>query len=90
MRQLLDRGLDEQHRDNSGWTPLHYAAFEGHQDVCEALLEAGARIEETDNEGKAPLVLAAQGGHTALVNSFLDKYNAPCDQRPHDGKTALR
>nr|XP_022906847.1 ankyrin repeat domain-containing protein 50 [Onthophagus taurus] len=90
VRQLLDRGLDEQHRDNSGWTPLHYAAFEGHQDVCEALLEAGARIEETDNEGKAPLVLAAQGGHTALVNAFLEKHKAPCDQRPHDGKTALR
>jgi ankyrin repeat protein len=90
VRQLLDRGLDEQHRDNSGWTPLHYAAFEGHQEVCEALLEAGARIDETDNEGKAPLALAAQGGHAALVNMFLDKYNAPIDQRPHDGKTALR
>ncbi|CAH1132121.1 unnamed protein product [Ceutorhynchus assimilis] len=90
VRQLLDRGLDEQHRDNSGWTPLHYAAFEGHQEVCEALLEAGARIDETDNEGKAPLTLAAQGGHTVLVNLFIDKYNAPVDQRPHDGKTALR
>ncbi|XP_031330499.1 ankyrin repeat domain-containing protein 50 isoform X1 [Photinus pyralis] len=90
VKQLLDRGLDEQHRDNSGWTPLHYAAFEGHQDVCEALLEAGARIDEVDNEGKAALVLASQGGHTTLVSLFLDKYNAPCDQRPHDGKTALR
>lgn len=108
VRQLLDRGLDEQHRDNSGWTPLHYSAFEGsfgvkfsffevfysfitgHLDVCEALLEAGARIDETDNEGKAAIVLAAQGGHTTLVNMFLDKYGAPCDQRPHDGKTALR
>ncbi|CAH1118393.1 unnamed protein product [Phaedon cochleariae] len=90
VKQLLDRGLDEQHRDNSGWTPLHYSAFEGHQDVCEALLEAGARIDETDNEGKAPLALASQGGHTALVNLFIDKYNAPIDQRPHDGKTALR
>ncbi|KAL1502534.1 hypothetical protein ABEB36_007665 [Hypothenemus hampei] len=90
VRQLLDRGLDEQHRDNSGWTPLHYAAFEGHQNVCEALLEAGARINETDNEGKAPLTLAAQGGHSSLVNMFINKYNAPVDQRPHDGKTALR
>ncbi|KAJ8916077.1 hypothetical protein NQ315_010945 [Exocentrus adspersus] len=90
VRQLLDRGLDEQHRDNSGWTPLHYAAFEGHQDVCEALLEAGARIDETDNEGKAPLALAAQSGHTSLVNLFIEKYNAPVEQRPHDGKTALR
>ncbi|KAJ8956111.1 hypothetical protein NQ318_016565 [Aromia moschata] len=84
VRQLLDRGLDEQHRDNSGWTPLHYAAFEGPS------LEAGARIDETDNEGKAPLALAAQGGHTTLVNLFIEKYNAPVDQRPHDGKTALR
>lgn len=58
--------------------------------MCEAVLEAGARIDEVDNEGKAVLVLAAQGGHTALVNMFLDKYGAPCDQRPHDGKTALR
>lgn len=58
--------------------------------MCEALLEAGARIDETDNEGKAPLTLAAQGGHTSLVNMFIDKYNAPVDQRPHDGKTALR
>lgn len=58
--------------------------------MCEALLEAGARVDETDNEGKAPLTLAAQGGHTTLVNIFLNKYNAPVDQRPHDGKTALR
>lgn len=59
-------------------------------DVCEALLEAGARVDETDNEGKAPLALAAQGGHAALISLFLDKYNAPINQRPHDGKTALR
>ena len=29
VKVLLDRGLDEQHRDNAGWGPLHYAAFEG-------------------------------------------------------------
>lgn len=33
VRQLLDRGLDELHRDNAGWTPLHIAAFEGHNEV---------------------------------------------------------
>jgi FOG: Ankyrin repeat len=37
-------GLDEQHRDNCGWTPLHYAAIEGHEEVCRALLEAGAKV----------------------------------------------
>lgn len=58
--------------------------------MCEALLEAGARVDEVDNEGKAALVLAAQGGHTSLVSLFLDKYDASLEQRPHDGKGALR
>lgn len=83
-------GLDEQHRDNSGWTPLHYAAFEGHIDVCEALLEAGAKIDETDNDGKSALMLAAQEGHTLLVEKLLKQHGAPIDQHAHDGKTALR
>lgn len=83
-------GLDEQHRDNSGWTPLHYAAFEGHVDVCEALLEAGAKIDETDNDGKGALMLAAQEGHATLVERLLEQHSAPIDQHAHDGKTALR
>jgi len=83
-------GLDEQHRDNSGWTPLHYAAFEGHRSVCEALLDAGARVDEPDNDGKGPLHLAAQEGHIALVQVLLTRYGAPPDQRAHDGKTPLR
>ncbi|CAG0921394.1 unnamed protein product [Notodromas monacha] len=40
---LLDRGLDEMHKDNSGWAPLHYASFEGHAEVCLQLLDAGAK-----------------------------------------------
>lgn len=73
-------GLDEQHRDNSGWTPLHYAAFEGHIDVCEALLEAGAKIDETDNDGKGALMLAAQEGHATLVEKLLEHHTAPIDR----------
>ena len=34
VRQLLERGLDEMHRDNSGMTPLHMAACDGHKEVC--------------------------------------------------------
>ncbi|RVE39835.1 hypothetical protein evm_015515 [Chilo suppressalis] len=90
VRQLLDRGLDELHRDNSGWTPLHYAAFEGHIEVCEALLEAGAKVDESDNDGKGALMLAAQEGHTGLAQILLDRWAAPVDQHAHDGKTALR
>lgn len=55
VRQLLDRGLDETHRDNAGWTALHYASFEGYEDVCLQLIEAGAKIYECDNEVRANL-----------------------------------
>ena len=34
---LLDRGLDENHRDNAGWGPLHYASFEGHSVIVKLL-----------------------------------------------------
>ncbi|ESO89482.1 hypothetical protein LOTGIDRAFT_165076 [Lottia gigantea] len=40
---LLDRGLDEMHRDNGGWTPLHMAAYEGH-------FEAGNKDKEYGQE----------------------------------------
>ena len=33
VRLLLNRGLDETHRDNAGWTPLHVAAYYGHKKV---------------------------------------------------------
>lgn len=89
VRLLLDRGLDETHRDNAGWTPLHYAAFEGHCEVCEALVEAGARVNEVDNDGKHALVLAAQEGHAAVVASLLDA-GANIHHTSHDGRSALR
>ena len=73
----------------AGWTPLHYAAFEGHLEVTEALVEAGARINDIDNDGKHALLLAAQEGHIAVVETLVN-YGAAIDQRSHDGRTALR
>lgn len=108
VKLLLARGLDEGHRDNLGWTPLHvmifvkhaylslifvflfqYAAFEGHREVCEALVEAGARINDVDNDGYHGLLLAAQEGHLHVVKSLINS-DADLDHRSHDGQTPLR
>lgn len=83
-------GLDEQHRDNSGWTPLHYACLEGHSEVLATLIEGGAQVDQTDNDSRAPLLLAAQEGHCQLVLDLLQTYGAKVDQRALDGTTALR
>ncbi|XP_035263897.1 ankyrin repeat domain-containing protein 50 [Anguilla anguilla] len=90
VRLLLDRGLDENHKDHLGWTPLHAAACEGHRAVCAALTEGGslARVAEPDNEGRTPLVLAAQEGRLAAARLLLDR-RSPVDHRGYDGRSAL-
>ena len=40
--------------DNSGMSPLHLAARDGHLDAILVLLEAGADTTLQDNEGKTP------------------------------------
>lgn len=90
VRQLLDRGLDETHRDNAGWTALHYAAFEGYEDVCLQLIEAGAKIYECDNEGKNALHIAAQENRNNVIEALVTATNVSIDQKAHDGKTAFR
>lgn len=92
VRQLLDRGLDETHRDNAGWTPLHYASFEGYADICTQLVESGAKIDECDNEGKTALHLAAQEGRDSVIEALLSIHNRNgcVDLRAHDGKTSFR
>lgn len=82
--------MDEQHRDNCGWSALHYAALEGHCGVVRALSLAGARPTVTDNEGRAPIMLAAQEGHCQLVRELVEEHGADVDQRAHDRTTALR
>lgn len=40
-------------RDETGATPLHYAAFGGHRDAVRVLVEAGADINATDAQFNA-------------------------------------
>ncbi|XP_031753292.1 ankyrin repeat domain-containing protein 50-like isoform X3 [Xenopus tropicalis] len=88
VRVLLERGLDENHRDQLGWAPLHWAACEGRRNSCRALVDGGAKVSARDREGCTPLHLAAQEGHTSSAELLINR-GAPIDQRDADGRTAL-
>lgn len=47
MQQLLQSGSSANAATTSGYTPLHLAAREGHQDVAVMLLENGASLSSS-------------------------------------------
>uniref|UniRef100_A0A3Q1CUG7 Ankyrin repeat and sterile alpha motif domain containing 1A n=1 Tax=Amphiprion ocellaris TaxID=80972 RepID=A0A3Q1CUG7_AMPOC len=57
--------------DNTGYTPLHHAALNGHSDVVEALLRNEALTNIADNKGCYPLHLAAWKGDEHIVKLLI-------------------
>ena len=73
-RLLLEAGGDVGETDEDGYTPLLLAAYFGHPEVCELLLERGkANVEETNSLGNTALKLAAMESHVSTVALLLSK-----------------
>jgi uncharacterized protein len=90
MQQIdLDPSLLESH-SGDGWTPLHLAAFFGHPDLANALLDRGADVNSrsTNAMKNTPLHAAAAGGHRGLVELLL-KRGADPNATQDGGWTAL-
>lgn len=50
---------------------MHFAALNGHLNICQLLLEVGASPLVWDKDGKSPLHLAAEKDHANVVKMFL-------------------
>jgi hypothetical protein len=84
---LQDRSLVHQKKE-TGYTPLHFAAFYGQVGPAQALIENGADVNAADNDGYTPLHLAAQEGMTAVAQVLLDR-GARIDALENKGWTPL-
>lgn len=60
-------------RDETGKTPLHLAAAEGHEPVAAFLLDQGADVNARTDNFDTPLHFAAHWGHTDTVNVLLSQ-----------------
>ncbi len=54
LTTLIEGGGHVDRVDQSGWTPLHWAATNGRRDVGLVLLDLGASITATTNVSHAP------------------------------------
>ena len=77
-------------RDNTGWTPLHWAAFSSENpDIIGILLEAGAEVDARDNDGWTPLHWAATSSENPTIIRTLIEAGAKLDAQDSLGITAL-
>ena len=74
--------------NHSGWTPLHYAAWGGYNDVCSFLLEKGAEINARSANGSSPIMMAARQGNLETARLLLVK-GADLSLSNDSGETAL-
>ena len=88
-RQLLASGCDGGEVNSNGVTPLLIAAYFGHTDVCQLLLDHGElNLEERDPLGNTALMLAAMTGRESTVALLLSR-GASVEMRNKKGVTPL-
>ena len=82
IQEMITRSCDvasSAHR--FGMTPLHIAAYSGHQEVAAQLVAAGAPLHIKDKRGRTPASWAKYRGHTELASSLT---------RPSKGEQSVR
>ncbi|CAM9936351.1 unnamed protein product, partial [Ectocarpus fasciculatus] len=80
--------LDIDQGDPSGWTPLMFAAEEGHSNVVAVLLKRGASLLPVDDNDYTALLVSAQHGQLGVTNLLLEA-GAPHDALNCQGFTPL-
>ncbi|KAK2870397.1 hypothetical protein Q8A67_024789 [Cirrhinus molitorella] len=89
VAECIRRGdVDLNGKNIGGWTPLMYAAYIGHDNIANLLLETGVSVNATTSKGLTPLMLAASCGNESIAY-FLLQQGAQLECKDVRGWTAL-
>ncbi|KRB66309.1 hypothetical protein ASE07_10535 [Noviherbaspirillum sp. Root189] len=85
VKALIDKGAEV---NKTGWTPLHYAASIGNNDIVSLLLDKSAYIDAESPNKTTPIMMAARAGHIMTVKLLLDE-GADATLKNDAGMTAI-
>jgi hypothetical protein len=74
--------------DGDGWTPLHWAALNGHVEITRLLLQNGAEVNAESNGGWTPLHWAASQGYIDILHLLVEN-GADLEAQSNNGGRAL-
>ena len=69
---IYEKALKKWPKEDFGFTMLHFAAQNGHINVCEYITKNFHVINLTDNSGNTPFHHAAFNGHLAICDFFME------------------
>jgi ankyrin repeat protein len=55
-------------KTDDGWTPLHFAAVNGHKEIVELLIAKSANVNAKNGSGETPLDWAIEKTHTEIAD----------------------
>lgn len=85
VKALLEKGAAV---NRPGWTPLHYAAAAGDNEIVQMLLDKSANLDARSPNGTTPIMMAARGSHILTVKLLLDS-GADATLKNQQGMTAI-
>lgn len=88
LAALMKKDHSVYDRDETGWSPLLYAAYFGQKDTVKWLIDNGADVNQADDNGGTPLLFAAQNDHDKIVELLL-KNGAHVNAQDRFGNTPL-
>ena len=87
-RMLLEQGMDVNHEDMNGGTPLLFASQRCEVGVCRMLLDAGAKVNHKDLGGGTALLYSCKRGSLEVCRLLLQR-NADMEYAESGGDTPL-
>lgn len=97
QRLINVKGINLRVKDRIGWMPIHWAVWENHFEIAEALLLADPTLKEMKTEkgyfngNQTPLILAAKKCQKQLSAIFilLLEFDASLEDRDQNGMNAI-
>lgn len=74
---LLENDANVNAQDQSGWTALMHAAFNGNAKIVQMLLNNGANIDLSNNYGDTALALAINNGRQQIIELLVQAQTIP-------------
>lgn len=71
IQSLIHAGVDINHKNKYGYTPLMAAVYKGNVEICRILVNAGAHAEAYDNDGQTLLFFAVYDSEKETVVRYL-------------------